>query len=230
MQKTGIEYLNYTYNFVKGRCPNTDCSIYEDCYMKRTPSCWAIEKNPILRLDTKTLFEKFPDEPKRIGIGFNLELFHKKVPSTYIEAGLKEIRKRGQRHTWLFLTKCPERYAEFDFPKNCWLGVTVTNQDESHKLDHLKKISQWYKKSGNVVFVSHEPLLGVIKSLPIWLNWDIIGALTGPTAKKYQPHRLWIDEMIRGCNQIMIPVFLKNNLAPIWGDKLIQEYPKIIGC
>ena len=29
------------------------------------------------------------------------------------------------QHRFLFLTKNPKRYREFEFPKNCWLGATI---------------------------------------------------------------------------------------------------------
>lgn len=220
MQKTGIEYLDFTYNIVKGRCPNTDCPIFSDCYMKRAPSCWAVEKNPALHLDTKTLFQKFPDEPSIIGVGYNIELFHEKIPSAYIEAGLKEIRERGQNHTWLFLTKCPARYAEFDFPKNCWLGVTATHRKEI-------PLGRWMGKQNhrNTLFLSLEPLFER-PALPLWADWIIVGAITGKSSKEYQPLREWIESIVRLCRDHSKPIFLKNNLRSIWGNRLIQEFPQ----
>ena len=224
MQETGIEYLDFTYNYVKGKCPNTDCPVYWDCYMKRPPGSWAVKKNPTLRLATKTLFEKFPDKPCKIGVGFNLELFHKKIPRGYIEAGLKEIRERGQRHTWIFLSKCPERYAEFDFPESCWLGVTVTGEEKDYTSKIMNMINQ--KKGKNLLFISMEPLLKRFWTVYLLdFNWWILGALTGSQAKKYPVDREWIESLSFEAKLANIPIFLKNNLAPIWGGKLIQEFP-----
>ena len=126
---------------------------------------------------------------------------------------------RGLDYTFLFLTKFPERYAEFDFPKNCWLGVTVTNYDDLAKALSLKA-------NNNFRFISFEPLLGDIQTIPYWVDWIIVGAMTGSQAKKYQPKKEWIDKIIRQANRIDIPLFMKDNLQKVWGKKLIQEFPE----
>jgi hypothetical protein len=57
-----------------------------------------------------------------------------------------------------------------------------------------------------------------------WL-WIVIGAETGNRKGRVIPKREWIEAIVNECRKNNIPVFLKNNLAPVWGDSLIQEYP-----
>lgn len=215
MQKTGIEYLDFTYNTVKGKCPR-GCWY---CYMNRPPSSWAIQKNPMLRLDERVLAQKFPNNGSLIGVGYNIEMFHEKIPSKWIQATINNIRERGQKDTFLFLTKNPARYAEFDFSKNCWLGVTVTRDS-----DHPDQRIFIHKK--NLSFISYEPLFEVCR-IQVHSRWNIIGALTGPQAQKYTPDKKWIDQMVFTSQVLNAPIFLKDNLKEVWGEeKLIQEYPR----
>jgi protein gp37 len=53
--------------------------------------------------------------------------FGRWVPRAWIEAVLAEVRANPQWN-FLFLTKFPLRYAEFEFPDNAWLGTTVDAQ------------------------------------------------------------------------------------------------------
>ena len=218
MQKTGIEYLDFTYNTVKGKCPR-GCWF---CYMDRPPSCWAIQKNPTLRLDERVLAQKFPNNGSLIGVGYNIELLHKKIPTEWIQATINNIRERGQKDTFLFLTKNPARYAEFDFPDNCWLGVTVTRDWEVGKFESLKK-------KDNIRFISFEPLLDHC-SIPVnRVDWVIVGAMTGTQSKAHQPKFSWVHAIVQTCRALNIPVFLKNNLKAVWGEEpLIQEYPHVL--
>jgi len=55
-------------------------------------------------------------------------------------------------------------------------------------------------------------------------KWIIVGAETGNRQGKI-PKREWIQKIVDDCRFAKIPVFLKNNLAGIWGEPLIQEFP-----
>lgn len=222
--KSGVDWADLRYNPVQGLCPNTSCSIYDLCYMKRPPFCWSVNKNPNLRLDEKKLMVKLPDEPNRIFVQDNLELFHERIRSEWIQRIIERTDAYPQ-HTFIFLTKNPARYAEFEFPKNCWLGVTVTQQSDNYRLDTLIED----KREHNLLFVSCEPLLGPIWfGWPHWeyISWFIAGALTGSKARQHPVEKRWIDYMKFGCRNWEKPLFLKNNLRSIWDDDLIQEWPK----
>jgi len=88
------------------------------------------------------------------------------------------IDKVGQRpwQTFLFCTKNPRRYLDFEFPKNCLLGVTIeTNRDELvAELSDAPLPSERYKAllelDGKArKFLSIEPILDF--DLEIFFNW-----------------------------------------------------------
>lgn len=77
-------------------------------------------------------------------------------------------------------------------------------------------------------FLSIEPLLNRMGDTPTSLrgiDWVIIGAMTGPGSEKRRPERAWVEEIVEQCRRKNIPVFMKSNLAPVWGDDLLREFP-----
>lgn len=67
---------------------------------------------------------------------------------------------------------------------------------------------------------------------PLWpgsdgllVDWVIIGAETGPRADKVTPERAWVEDLMDDCEEEGIPIFMKGNLAGVWGEDLIQELP-----
>lgn len=244
--ESGVDWADLRFNPVQGLCPNMDCSIYDLCYMKRPPFCFSVNKNPNLRLDEKKLMVKLPDEPKRIFVQDNLELFHKKTIQ-WVQPIIDRTKIYPQ-HTFMFLTKKPKGYARFDFPKNCWLGVTVTGPQDLWRIEPLVTLlpksigaalhGEKKRINMNLCFVSIEPfLLPLEENLGDYgfqcLDWVIVGALTGPKSRGRQPRAEWIEQIMKFYNdrwdkqgQNRPALFLKNNLAPVWGGKLIQEFPK----
>ena len=57
------------------------------------------------------------------------DLFGWWVPAEWIRAVLHVV-ERYPRTTFLFLTKNPKRYLQFDFPGNCILGATIETDDD----------------------------------------------------------------------------------------------------
>ena len=43
---------------------------------------------------------------------------------------------------------------------------------------------------------------------------------------KVTPKREWIENIVSDCKKYDIPIFMKSSLADIWGEPLIQEFPK----
>jgi len=134
-------------------------------------------------------------KPRRVFVCSMGDLFHPDVPEEFIKEILSEMRRNG-RHTFLLLTKRPERAcnvlwrynvehvfasgakAMWPLP-NVWLGVSVEDQrtaDERIPLLLGAPAARW--------FVSIEPLLGPVDleeldGLGMW--WD---ALRGRAAEK----------------------------------------------
>ena len=163
-------------------------------------------------------------KPQRIFVGSMADLFGAWVPDAWIEA-VFDACKAAPWHTYLFLTKNPRRYAELanarKLPKldNFWYGSTVT-----------KEGAPFF--GGSILhntFLSIEPLLeplnaGLGSFGPA--RWIIVGAMTGPGSKDHQPKREWLENIVEAAGITHAPVFMKENLAGVWGPDLIQDHPK----
>ena len=113
------------------------------------------------------------------------------------------------QHDFLFLTKCPNRMASFQFPDNAWVGATVTNSRQLKEAAlSLKHVKAKHK------FVSFEPLQELLPSvwlehLALFTEWFIIGAQTKP---EIQPEASWVEAIHAIADKHSIPVFHKDNL------------------
>jgi protein gp37 len=211
----GIGWCNYTWNPVKGKCP-VGCSY---CYARRFYD--RFHYDPEIRMDARELTA--PREianPALIFVGSTIELFHPKVPESWILAILYQIREYPH-HTFLFLTKLPLRMMKFEFPKNCWCGVTVTCDFEHSRIFLVEHVDCRLR------FISFEPLHGFISASFRTLDWVIIGAETGNRKGKIKPKEEWIAHILDQADHWKIPVFMKNNLKPYWHERLRQEFPKV---
>lgn len=192
--------------------------------------------------------------PRRVFIESMGDLFGAGVTGDHIAAVLGAMSNNPQ-HTYLLLTKCPESMvanmgvleqavrrmaAEVPSPAGIpmwyknkvadralhdivtskwWLGVTVTNQqDADERLPLLAKMAGWHK------WVSIEPLLGPIDIRRAVTEWVCIGAQTGPGS--VPPAKAWVNDIVWRCKAAGVPLFMKRNLAGVWGPDLIQEYPE----
>jgi protein gp37 len=157
-------------------------------------------------------------KPRRIFVQSMGDLFHPETPQFRIELVLA-MAKVLSRHTFQFLTKNPKRLKEFNpWPANCWVGTTVTNQD-----DAIVRVPPLWNVEAPVRFVSFEPLLGPINVglSGAYIKWAIIGGQTGPGAVKPKPE--WVQGLIDQYRAAGVALFLKDNLK--WGEK-IQEFPR----
>lgn len=64
------------------------------------------------------------------------------------------------------------------------------------------------------------------KGYKSFFEWIIVGAETGRRKDKVVPKREWIEKLLDLCRKANIPIFMKSSLAEIWGEPLIQEFPK----
>lgn len=148
------------------------------------------------------------------------DLFGNWVPDSWIEEVFKACEKAPQ-HNYIFLTKNPKRYVELAEKgilrclDNMWYGWSETNNNHHGLLCFPKPIN---------TFVSVEPILEPVR--PSLGDWVIVGAETGRRKDKVIPKREWIEQIVEDCRQYDIPVFMKSSLADIWGEPLIQEFPR----
>lgn len=192
MNKTKIDWADYTWNPAIGckhGCPW--------CYAKKICNRFKmIPKWEEPKFFPERLFE--PDKvkkPSTIFVGSMCDLFGDWVWPGWILSTI-ETCERNPHHTFMFLTKNPKRYSEFNFPDNCWLGATLTGEslgfnwpddlvgDPSLHLHGLK----------NKTFLSLEPLLGSFHGhLFDFVDKIIVGAMSGPGAIK--PKKDWIESI-----------------------------------
>jgi len=156
----------------------------------------------------------------RIFLGSMADMFGDWVPSAWLEAVLAKVDEHpGQ--IFQFLTKNPKRYVEFAFPRNCWLGITVTNQaDWDRRVAHLDIF-----RGDNVVYVSFEPLLEAVDvgGRPARADWFIIGGMTGRRAKPCPPS--YVEAMINQGRDLGVPVYVKDSHYDIFP---IREFPSSV--
>jgi len=241
MQKTDIEWVKnpdgtqgYSWNPIKGPCPQ-ECKLPDGriyCYGHNLNRRFWHYKKPFFKEEEWRMVY----DPKHLGIGIFVcsifDLFHP-ITKTHI-FGSNKITWRSlvlgaiedlPQHRFYILTKFPQN-IDRPMPGNVWLGVTVTKDEDIWRRNRL------VTTDAKVKFISFEPLLGKIDmkyGLLQRINWVIIGRLTG-YGKKYDPTKRQLSKMrwdIRGnslgCSP---PIFMKDNLKEIWGEKLIQEMPK----
>jgi len=198
-------------------------------YYKKHPT-WAWTGDHLSGLkDFKPTFleaqfdKEFPKNPQKIFIGSMSEIYY--WDKVWIQKVIDKTKEYPQ-HIFQFLTKFPEVYKEWVFPKNCWLGVTITKKDDIKKysLDDLND-SHLFKKT----FISFEPLLEEIDPNDYIGFWDIdlviIGAETGQRSGRVTPKKEWIKKIVDYCRGTGIPIYLKDSLKNIYPE-IIKEFPK----
>ena len=213
MNKTKIEWCDYTWNPVKGLCP-VGCDY---CYARRIYKRFKL--NPEIRLDEKELNAPIKlRKPSRIFAGSTIELFGDWVDSR----AMLEILMRAASlpwHTFIFLTKRPDRMIGWKFPANCWTGITAENPSKyNERINNLRKVHSKLK------FISFEPLMfNQTENVSLeGIDWIIIGAMTPKPCHSEGA----VKNLIRTARKYAIPVFLKDNLK--WPEK-IQEFPPPTG-
>lgn len=117
-------------------------------------------------------------EPKRIFTCSWSDFFHKDADPWRADAW--DVIRRTPWHTWLILTKRPERILECLPPdwgqgwSNVWLGVTVENMKSLKRIETLRRIP------ARIRFISAEPLLEAVRFPDLsGFHWMIIGGDSG---------------------------------------------------
>ena len=165
------------------------------------------------------------------------DLFGRWVPTNWIVEVLDACMKAPQ-HNYLFLTKNPARYAELDklalLPqeKNFWYGATATSFDQMDAAcDAMSDLPVKVR-----TFLSAEPLMCDLAACSAWwlsmdgkrpyFDWVILGAMTGPGAKKSPVDPKWVENIARSAGERLIPVFMKESLVPVVGEAgMLREFP-----
>ena len=208
MQKTKIEWTEFVSNPIKGKCGHYGTSICGTyCYAERIRQRFKQPAELLWHPDELTQIEK-RKKPSTIFMGSMHDIFGKWIPELWILWILDTVKNCPQ-HTFLFLTKNPIRLSNFEFPDNCWVGVTADCREGGNS--PLNDFDEWITSTKK--FVSFEPLLGALnESIPVDVDQIIIGAMTGAGAIK--PKREWVEEIIDAAKGKKI--FLKDNLLALF--------------
>ncbi len=236
LTKTGIEYGELAWNFYPGclHKPQGICPV---------PRCWAEGMSKRQREDfhkPHLIAERLLDplkrqKPARILVDFMGDLFGDWVNpeqtnldnDNLIPAGVSlrehiiRVATLCPQHTFIFLTKAPLNYQKWGrFPDNCWLGATVWDNES-----HFKASSSLMQSKAKHKWLSIEPFLGEINPHSLLkVDWIVIGAQTQPSR---MPELAWVKEIVEAADDAGIPIFLKNNLKPLFEGK--EELSWMVG-
>lgn len=147
-------------------------------------------------------------KPRRIFVNSMSDLFHEKVPLTFIQQ-VFAVMESCPQHQFQVLTKRPERAlelsGELSWPSNVWMGASVENALYVHRVHTLRKIP------AAIRFLSVEPLIGPIRKLPLTgIHWVIVGGESGPGARPMEHE--WVTDIRDQCTRAGVAFFFKQ-----WG-------------
>ena len=209
-----IEWTEQTWNPIVG-CTKISAGC-KHCYAEtvdkrlQTMGTPGYENGFALRL----LPERLADPAKRqkptvYFVNSMSDLFHEKVPESYIQQVFDVIAATPQ-HSYQILTKRAARLARYFrdrvVPPNVWLGVSVENRKHGvPRIDYLRTVP------ARIRFLSVEPLLDDVGELDLRdIHWVIVGGESGPKARPMKPE--WAEAVRRQCAEQEVAFFFKQ-----WG-------------
>lgn len=144
-----------------------------------------------------------------------------------------DIMRECNRHLFQLLTKRTdeairffERHPSISLPRNVWLGATVEDAGNTHRIDEITTIP------AEVHWLSLEPLLGPIQKLELNdIDWVIVGGESGRTCDNRRPMKHeWVVDIQQQCNAANVPFFFKqwghwtnNPLSDIGGKQSVEN-------
>ncbi len=217
-----IKWSKWSWNPVTG-CLH-DCPY---CYARDIANRFDGNFKPAFHADrlqapaNTTIPEHRKNEPgiNNIFVCSMADLFGKWVHPSWIEQ-VMDVCEEQPQWNYLFLTKNPDRYLEFHFPENCWLGASATNQRQFDKA-----IDVFTKIDGNIKFLSCEPLNEriVVEEFTHYetptnelacIDWLIVGGRSkNSKMPAFQPEWVWVEELLMDARMVKIPVYFKTNLT-----------------
>ena len=211
--KSNIEWTEMTWNPVTG-CTKVSQGC-KHCYAERMAKrLTAMGAERYRNGFSVTLHPDLVDIPRGwrlprvVFVNSMSDLFHDDIPLAYIQRVFATMRD-CPRHTFQVLTKRSERLAELaphlPWPENVWMGVSVEDARVLHRVADLQSVQ------AKVRFLSLEPLIGPLESLPLdGIHWVIVGGESGPQARPMRKE--WVKDILRQCRAPKVPFFFKQ-----WG-------------
>jgi protein gp37 len=210
-----IEWTEATWNPVTGCTKISEGCRY--CYAEKLALRLKAMNNPryINGFDITLHYDVLGEplkwhRPKMIFVNSMSDLFHERVPVSFIEKVFEVIRI-ANHHNFQILTKRSERLLQIapflKWPDNLWMGVTVEMEEFTYRISHLKQTP------AKVKFISFEPLLSNIKELDLNdIHWVIVGGESGPNSRIMKKE--WVVNIKDHALNNEVPFFFKQ-----WGGK-----------
>lgn len=214
---TAIEWTDATWNPVTG-CTKITRGC-DNCYAARFSERFrGVPGHPFSPGFDLTLRPERLDQPLRwqrprmIFVNSMSDLFHKKVPSNFIDR-VFETMEAADWHVFQILTKrstlmrnyLRRRYPKERGPKHIWCGVSVEDAQAKGRIEHLRAAPC------GVRFMSFEPLIGAAGRVDLKeIDWVIAGGESGPGARPM--HLEWAREIRDQCIDQNVAFFFKQ-----WG-------------
>ena len=225
MKTTKIEWTESTWN------PSVGCT-------KKTAGCRNCYAEVMARrlqgmgvpgyedgFDFKILPERLQQpaaikKPTKFFVNSMSDLFHEKMPFSYLDKVFEAIRNTPQHH-YQILTKrekiLQKYFAKRTVPENVWLGVTVEHENTKHRIDVLRNIE------ATVRFISVEPLIGDVGELDLsGIHWVIVGGESGISARPMNPK--WAVNVQKQCAEQKVAFFFKQ--WGTWGEDGVRRNKK----
>lgn len=210
MSNTDIPYVDDNWNTCTG-CTQISMGCVH-CYAKRLVS-WLMAIFPV-RYRNGFKFTLQPQElgkpyhwrkARRVFVNTVSDSFHKDMPDEYLDR-MFTVMRECWRHTFLLLTKRPERMLQYsktaDFPDNVWAGTTIEHNDYVERADLLREVP------AAVRFISAEPLLGPLSDLDLTgIDWVIVGGESGKGFRPMDPD--WARDLRDRCVAAGVAFYFK---------------------
>jgi protein gp37 len=178
------------------------------CYMYRDKTRYG--QDPAIVIRSKTTF-KAPlrwRTPQLVFACSWSDFFIRQADAWRPEAW--DIIHRTPQHTYLLLTKRPERIGDhlpvgWPWP-HVWLGVSIETPAYTGRADVLREIPAAHR------FLSCEPLLADLGSIDLHgIDWVITGGESGPQRRSMDV--AWVESLCDRGVAAGVPLFVKQDMA-----------------
>ena len=189
MNRTAIPWCDWTWNPITGCSPaSPGCDhCYAAAISRRFHLPWGHAVWHPERLGEPARVRT----PGRVFVCSMGDIGHETVEPGWRRAVYDAMRATPW-HTYMMLTKRPERLVRDEIPSAAWLGVSIEDDHAQYRWGILRHDLLW---DPAVRFASVEPMLGPV-TFRYWMakpQWVIAGPETGPGARPCRDE--WIDQL-----------------------------------
>ena len=170
--------------------------------------------------------------PRTFFVSDMADALSEEIDFDYLKAEIIDVvsSPRGRQHLWLWLTKMPQRMAEFaawlkathqiDWPDHLVAMTSVTSAKTVIRAKHLMRVPARFRG------LSVEPLWSDVQLPLTGIDWCIVGGQSGPGPKRFD--LAWIWNLQLQCQTAGTSLFVKQlGALPKQGDtpiRLVDEH------